>query len=85
MTSKANKTVSDFNSFTDNKFISFQKTNIFVNQELDSYFLVTRIPYKLKPNKNGLEEMIVSELKKEHNVILLYKLKGYNIYKIVSN
>jgi hypothetical protein len=84
-TAKSFKTVNDFNTFTNDKFKALKKPVVFDNREVNSYYLVTRIPNKLKPGKKSKEEEEVSILKKTRKVQLWHEIKGYNIYKIESN
>lgn len=81
-TAKSFKTVNDFNDFTNNKFKALKKPIVFNNQEEKSYYLVTRIPNKLKPGKKSKEEAEITTVKKSRKVKLYHEIKGYNIYKI---
>ena len=81
-TTKSFKTVNDFNDFTNNKFKALKKPIVFNNQEEKSYYLVTRIPNKLKPGKKSKEETEIITIKKSRKVKLYHEIKGYNIYKI---
>lgn len=80
-TENAFKTVNDFNNFTDNNFKLKRELKVF-KKKLPPYYLITRIPNKMKPGHKSKEENEISSLTLNNDVNLFYALKGYNIYKV---
>ena len=83
-TEKSFKTINDFNTFTDNKF-KCKKELIKISSSENfesSFYLITRLFNKLKPNSTSDEELIISQLRKKYSINKSITLQGYNVYKL---
>ena len=83
-TNKSFQAVNEFNNFTNHKFKSKHILLSYVDRDLNvnNFYLITRLHNKLKPNSTSVEELIISDMKRNHQVNKLYMLQGYNVYKI---
>lgn len=82
VTDKSQKTIENFNDFTDNYFKP-KNSFILLDSALGkSNYVISRVQNKLKPNKTSPEETIILKLVDQKRIIYLDNVSGYNIYEI---